>query len=256
MQKWIVMIMGLWVVLIGPAPMFGQEVEFKSSKAKAALREYERKLGDVDKELGQQLRDLEKNYQMKVELIRARLLSNLTEAMEEEARRVNVEEANKIRGALQTAKEIEPATLEELVGNRVKKPAKAIQPKVRIPKTALKFNGHHYAICTDPMTWHRARAYCETLGGHLASINTKQEFNFLDQAFFQRNLKLYLDGSDEAKENEWVFSSGRKVNFSNIPADRRKINGVDHHHHLACLKQVIHDDPPGFRLPFIIEWDE
>ena len=256
MHKWFIAIS---IIALVPCSLRGQETELKSSKAKAAVREYERKVEEVDKEIAKQLKDLEKSYQMKTELVRARLLSNLNEAMEEEARRVNLEEANKIKAVIDDKKEIAAPTINALMGRPDKQPGtttKTKTPKVRIPKTALKFNGHHYAICTDPMTWHQAKVYCKAQGGHLASINTKQEFNFLDQTFFQRVSNLYLDGTDEQKEDEWVFSNGRRVDFSNIPLNRRKINGVQHHHHLTCLKGIIHDDPPGFRLPFIIEWDE
>ena len=245
--------------LLAPTLGIGQDADLKSAKAKAAVRDYERKLENVDKEIKKQLKDLEKSYQMKAELVRARLLSNLNEAMEDEARAVNLEEANKIKGVIDDKKKTVAPTLNALMERPDKPPATTMKTKtgtVRIPKAALKFNGHHYAICTEPMTWHQAKEYCQAQGGQLASINTKQEFNFLDQAFFQRFSNLYLDGTDEQKEDEWVFSNGRKVDFSNIPVDRTKISGVRHRHHLAWYKGIIRDDPPGFRLPFIIEWDK
>ena len=253
MHKWFIAIL---IMALFPCSVRGQETELKSSKAKAAVREYERKLENFDKEFAKQLKDLEKSYQMKAELVRARLLSNLNEAMEEEAKKVNVEEASKIRGMINVTKETELPNLSGLMEGPNKKTTKRKIPKLRIPKAALKFNEHHYAICTEPMTWHQAKEYCQAQGGQLASINTKQEFNFLDQAFFQRFSNLYLDGTDEQKEDEWVFSNGRKVDFSNIPVDRTKISGVRHRHHLAWYKGIIRDDPPGFRLPFIIEWDK
>ncbi len=256
MHKWFIAIS---IMALLPCSLQGQETELKSTKAKAAVREYERKLEDVDKDFAKQLKDLEKSYQMRAELIRARLITNLNEAMAEEARKINVEEANKIKGVIDDKKETAAPTLNALMERPDKQPAtttKTKTPKLRIPKAALKFNEHHYAICTDPMTWHQAKVYCKAQGGHLASINTKEEFNFLDQAFFQRVPNLYLDGTDEQKEDEWVFSNGRRVDFSNIPVDRRKISGVRHRHHLAWYKGIIRDDPPGFRLPFIIEWDE
>jgi len=101
MQKWFVVLLATVAV---PSLTVGQDADLKSSKAKAAVREYERKLADVDKEFETQLAELEKSYQMKAELVRARLLSNLNEAMKEEARKVNLEEANKIDAELKRYK--------------------------------------------------------------------------------------------------------------------------------------------------------
>ena len=66
-------ILNIAILALLSLPTLGlsQETELKSSKAKAALREYERKLEEVDKEIAQQLKDLEKSYEMKAELIRA-----------------------------------------------------------------------------------------------------------------------------------------------------------------------------------------
>ena len=64
-----------------------QDADLESSKAKAAVREYERKLEDVDKEYQKQLKDLEKSYQMKAELVRARLITNLNAALKKKRER-------------------------------------------------------------------------------------------------------------------------------------------------------------------------
>ena len=99
-----ILVISLLTLLSFPTFGMGQDAELKSSKAKAAVREYERRLADVDKEFETQLAELEKSYQMKAELVRARLLSNLNEAMKEEARKVNLEEANKIDAELKRYK--------------------------------------------------------------------------------------------------------------------------------------------------------
>ena len=118
MHKWFIAIS---IVALLPSALCGQETELKSSKAKAAVREYERKLEEVDKEIAKQLKDLEKSYQMKAELVRARLLSNLNEAMEDEARRVNLEEANKIKALVESIEKAETNVIEKLIKETKKK---------------------------------------------------------------------------------------------------------------------------------------
>ena len=103
--------------LLLPTLCIGQDADLKSSKAKAAVREYERTMEDVDKDYQKQLEDLEKSYQMKAELVRARLLSNLTAALEEEARKVNLEEANKIKGLIDEMKQEPDPEVMDLIKN-------------------------------------------------------------------------------------------------------------------------------------------
>ncbi|MCH2183235.1 MAG: hypothetical protein MK108_14645 [Mariniblastus sp.] len=231
-------------------PTFGlcQDTDLKSPKAKAALREYERKLEEVDKEIAKQLKDLEKSYQMKAELVRARLLSNLNEAMEEEARKVNLEEANKINAEIERRKAMPLPKLNALMAQAEK------QPVLRIPKTALEFNGHHYAINTTPMTWHTARDYCQHHGAHLITIQTNKEFEFAKNLIPEPLGLVWVDGSDEAKEGVWTFSDGKKT----LPPFWRpgEPNGGEKEN-VVCIDRNsgFGDAPSERKRGFIMEWD-
>jgi hypothetical protein len=137
---------------------------------------------------------------MKSEILRARLLSNLNAAMEEEAKRVRLEEATEIKELIKQRKETELPTLDELVARTKQKTKKGKAAKAKIPKTAVKFNGHRYAICTEHMTWHEARDYSESLGGYLARIESRKELEFV--IALVKNLDpngnvkvLWIDGS-------------------------------------------------------------
>ena len=186
-----------------------QEPELKSTKAKAAVRDYERKIEDVDEDFEKQLKNLEKSYQMKSEILRARLLSNLNAAMEEEAKRVRLEEATEIKELIKQRKETELPALEELVARTKQKTKKGKAAKAKIPKTAVKFNGHRYAICTEHMTWREARDYSESLGGYLARIESRKELEFV--IALVKNLDpngnvkvLWIDGSRFKLTDRWL----------------------------------------------------
>jgi hypothetical protein len=112
MHKWFIAIL---IMALLPCSLHGQETELKSTKAKAAVRDYERKIEDVDEDFEKQLKNLEKSYQMKSEILRARLLSNLNAAMEEEAKRVRLEEATEIKELIKQRKETELPTLDTAV---------------------------------------------------------------------------------------------------------------------------------------------
>jgi hypothetical protein len=206
MHKWFIAIL---IMALLPCSLHGQETELKSTKAKAAVREYERKVEDVDKEFEKQLKDLEKSYQMKSEILRARLLSNLNAAMEEEAKRVRLEEATEIKELIKQRKETKLPPLDELVARTKQKTKKGKAAKAKIPKTAVKFNGHRYAICTEHMTWREARDYSESLGGYLARIESRKELEFV--IALVKNLDpngnvkvLWIDGSRFQLTDRWL----------------------------------------------------
>lgn len=44
-----------------------------------------------------------------------------------------------------------------------------------IPSDALYYNGHYYAVFNLYSGWEKAKAYCESLGGYLATITCQEE---------------------------------------------------------------------------------
>ena len=51
--------------------------------------------------------------------------------------------------------------------------------EVSIPSDAVEFNGNHYKIYDDSMTWTEAKAQCESMGGRLVTITSQKEMDFL-----------------------------------------------------------------------------
>jgi hypothetical protein len=192
---------------------------------------------------------------MKSEILRARLLSNLNAAMEEEARKINLEEANKIKAVMGDAKKYEAPKL----GGLMEQGGKTKAPKVRISKTAVKFEGHRYALINKPMTWHVARDYSESLGGQLVRINSKEEFFFLKNTFLsQLNSKgaaFSIDGSDEIEEGVWLYSDGKKVDFSVM---KYQLRNDEEYQYLSFSTDQggIVLDGDNDRCRFVIEWDK
>jgi hypothetical protein len=226
-----------------------QEAELKSTKAKAAVRDYERKIEDVDEDFEKQLKDLEKSYQMKSEILRARLLSNLNAAMEEEARKINLEEANKIESTIKEFKEWDAPQLVKLMGPT--KNASSTKPKLQIPKDAVKFKRHHYYFITSPMFWHVAKDYAESRGGHLVRIETKSEWEFINR-WLNGKEHFYIDGTDQVKEGSWHWTNGKEIDFTNF---KHFLDGQPSENFLGFFRDHIADLGWG-RHPFIIEWDK
>ena len=78
------------------------------------------------------------------------------------------------------------------------------------------FNGHTYAVYDIGMTWHEAKAYCESLGGHLATITSQEEQNFIENIVKDGKKNHYWIGAEcEDKWGEWKWITGEEWNYNN-----------------------------------------
>lgn len=85
-----------------------------------------------------------------------------------------------------------------------------------IPDTAVEFNGHYYQVYDTPMTWDEAKAYCESLGGHLATITSAEENNFIKDLVSSGTKNVYwLGASDAEQEGVWKWVTSEPFEFTN-----------------------------------------
>lgn len=67
------------------------------------------------------------------------------------------------------------------------------------------FTQHTYKIFNNCNTWEQAEEYCESLGGHLATISSQEENDYLYQLMLSSGLKsVYFGLSDN--QNEGIFT--------------------------------------------------
>lgn len=71
------------------------------------------------------------------------------------------------------------------------------------------FCGHYYKVYTDAVSWIDAKSKCELLGGHLATITTKEEDDFAFTLMCEAGLSkilfgLYNAGDSETPDWRWV----------------------------------------------------
>jgi hypothetical protein len=79
-------------------------------------------------------------------------------------------------------------------------------------------NGHWYAVVDADRDWAVAKAYAESLGGQLVSINTAEEQAFLASTFLTNGgeFESYWTGlTDSAQEGTWVWLDGTPLTYSN-----------------------------------------
>ena len=136
--------------------------------------------------------------------------------------------------------------------------------RIDVPSGTVFFDGHAYKIYADSMTWDEAELYCEGLGGHLLTINSADEQEFVDMALLPQEttkymhwIGLYDDGTNE----NWRWVTDEDVVFTNWNPGEPTDNFQDKAAVLDNGKWL--DNPgDGFSAPwsldntgFICEWE-
>lgn len=132
-----------------------------------------------------------------------------------------------------------------------------------IPADAVSFREHSYKVYFDDMIgWHDAKAFCESLGGHLATVTSAEEDNFLYALVQGSACSYWLGGTDEENEGEWKWVSGEAWEYENASFDN--CEGVQHYltmnHHGSVWddqseKETSNNGDLCDTGGFICEWD-
>lgn len=116
-----------------------------------------------------------------------------------------------------------------------------LQTNLLIPEDAVYFNGSYYKVFSvtsgamGSEAWKEAKAYCDSLDGHLAVISNQEENDFLVSYLRQLNLSnAYFGYTDEAEEGKWVWvDCDEKSTFENwVPGEP---NFSDENYAMFCL---------------------
>lgn len=77
-------------------------------------------------------------------------------------------------------------------------------------------NDHYYYIYPAYGSWEEAKEYCESLGGHLASITSREEdeevFRYMNEMGYE---SAYFGLSDEVSEGDWQWVNGEESDYMN-----------------------------------------
>lgn len=84
--------------------------------------------------------------------------------------------------------------------------------------TKYEYNGNFYSVIDKTFTWEQAKAYCESLGGHLATITSQGEQDFIvDIIKKQSDYKnvYYLGATTDGIENAWHWVTNEPFDYTN-----------------------------------------
>lgn len=104
--------------------------------------------------------------------------------------------------------------IELRVNNAAESPETQSVEHILIPDDALEFNGHFYKVFDLKMSWNEAKEYCENIGGHLATISSSEENNYLIGVSGKKN--VYWIGMKLNGTNNCYWITGESVEFTNF----------------------------------------
>lgn len=87
------------------------------------------------------------------------------------------------------------------------------------PADAIEFNGHYYYVynLSTVTTWEEAKQYCESQGGYLATITSREEDEFV-YSYLRNNFdyeSAYFGFTDQDEEGSWVWDNGEVSSYTN-----------------------------------------
>lgn len=119
--------------------------------------------------------------------------------------------------------------------------------------------GHIYQKLATPGggTWQEARDTATALGGHLATITSQYEHNFVSQFApdFPTSEVVFIGATDEGHEGVWRWVTGESWNYINwLSSQPDNSQGVQHY--LIMYKQGWDDANASYPgSSFIVEWE-
>jgi len=79
------------------------------------------------------------------------------------------------------------------------------------------FDGHKYELVTISKTWNEAKMDCVARGGHLVTITSSKENNFVNDLAGSNN--IWIGFTDNITEGDWQWITGESVTFTNWASD-------------------------------------
>ena len=125
----------------------------------------------------------------------------------------------------------------------------------KIPSQAEPFDGHHYFLCIQQISWNEAKEFAESVGGHLATITTKEENDWIVKTF-PPSYNYWLGGTDEAKDGEWKWVTGEKWEYSSWNKDEPNNFGGTEQFLSMWGNGNWNDENGENENLFLIEWDQ
>ncbi|XP_016519636.1 galactose-specific lectin nattectin-like [Poecilia formosa] len=118
------------------------------------------------------------------------------------------------------------------------------------------YDGQCFLFMKVKKSWSEAEKFCLSLDGHLASIRSTNEYNFIRQLVYEatgKHTQTWVGGHDSPEEGFWLWSDGSKFLFHHWgPGEPNNGRGNE-----DCMdinfegQDNVNDDDCAKKLPFI-----
>ncbi|MHC4503614.1 MAG: PA14 domain-containing protein, partial [Planctomycetota bacterium] len=132
------------------------------------------------------------------------------------------------------------------------------RPAAQVPADAVSFGGHRYRLYAQPMSWHDAKRFCEQLGGHLVTITSKEENDFVTDLARRGGSSVWIGFTDERQEGKWEWVTGEEWTFTawapGNPSGSHA-EGIENWGNLLAHKGYLWNDEHAMGCFFLCEWE-
>jgi hypothetical protein len=111
------------------------------------------------------------------------------------------------------------------------------------------YNGHSYYRSTGSMTWTDARQACLNMGGHLVTVTSPAENNFI----FNLWPNGWIGLTDEVVEGQWRWVTGELFSWSNWNSGEP--NNSNNEDYIQFVGGGRWNDLPNVSLPYVLEFE-
>ncbi len=111
------------------------------------------------------------------------------------------------------------------------------------------YNGHSYYRSTGSMTWTDARQACLNMGGHLVTVTSAAENNFI----FNLWPSGWIGLTDEVSEGTWRWVTGEPYSWSNWNGGEP--NNAGNEDYIQFVGGGKWNDLPNTSLPYVLEFE-
>lgn len=124
--------------------------------------------------------------------------------------------------------------------------------KLRL-KESMVFSRHHYLMVAEQKSWDEAQKACKEIGGHLVTIASKEENDFVNK--LANGQSVWIGCTDEENEGEWKWVTGEKFAFTDWGPQQP--GGMVVENYGGFYKNRWHDFPTAHSwiTAYICEWD-
>ena len=121
------------------------------------------------------------------------------------------------------------------------------------------YNGHLYAVYETPMSWFEGYKLCDSLGGHLVTITSQKEQDFINglienAKYPEQTGSRYLFWTGGIYNGQWKWTTGEPMEYTNWGSKEPDNVGVSSYQwFIALSSKIIESDNNHLNVG---DWDE